>query len=83
MWVFRKCIYTLLPWLLRVFSGPLRSGYYPRAWHPLHKLGKDDYSSLRSYRPISLLATMGKILELIVSMRLSHSLESKGLLAPS
>ena len=49
----------------------------------LRKPGKDNYSSSRCYGPISLLTAFGKILECIVSQRLSRSLEARGLLSPA
>ena len=82
----QRCIHTLLPWLMRVYSGSLRGGYYPLAWRTarviaLRKPGKSSYASPRSYRPISLLPSMGKILETIVARRLVRSLESRGCLS--
>ena len=77
----------LLPWLVQLFSACLQCGYRPREWHTarvlaLHKLGKDDYSVPRSYWPINLLPALGKIMEALVSRRLSRFLESKCLLSP-
>ena len=48
----------------------------------LRKPGKDDYSIPRSYRPISLLLALGKIMETLISHRLSRCLESRRLLSP-
>ena len=48
----------------------------------LCKPGKDDYTIPRSYRPISLLPIMGKIMEIMVSRRLSRLLQSRRLLSP-
>ena len=47
----------------------------------LRKPGKSSYASPRSYRPISLLPSMGKILESIVARRIVRSLESRGCLS--
>ena len=84
--VLQRCIHTLLPWLMRIFSGSLRSGHYPLVWRTacviaLRKPGKSSYDTPRSYRPISLLPSMGKILESIVARRLVRSLESRGCLS--
>ena len=85
--VFRKCMMTLLLWLTCVYNACLSSGPYPREWLTarvlaLRKPSKADYTMPRSYRPISLLPVMGKIMETIVSRRLSRLLESRRLLSP-
>ena len=85
--LFRKCLFMLLPWLVQLFSACLQCGYHPREWRTarvlaLRKLGKDDYSVPRSYRPIGLLPALGKIMETLVSRRLSRFLESNCLLSP-
>lgn len=41
----------------------------------LHKGGKDDYSMPGRHRPIILIPVMGKLLETILSRRLSRFLE--------
>ena len=48
----------------------------------LCKPGKANYTISRSYKPISLLPVMGKIMETIVSRQLSRLLESRRLLSP-
>ena len=48
----------------------------------LPQLGKDDYMMPRIYRHISLLPVKSKIVETIVSRRLSRVLESRRLLSP-
>lgn len=47
---------------------------------PLRKPGKDNYKVAKSWRPISLLATLGKVLESVVAERISHVVETYGLL---
>ncbi|KAF5964566.1 reverse transcriptase [Fusarium coicis] len=47
---------------------------------PLKKPGKDDYTIAKAWRPISLLATLGKVLESVVAERISHAVETHGLL---
>ena len=85
--VFKKCMMTLLPWLVWVFQGSLVCGHYPLAWRTakviaLRKPGKASYATPRSYRPISLLPVMGKLLERLVNRRLMRQLESRCLLSP-
>ena len=48
----------------------------------LCKPGKTSYASPRSYRPISLLSSLGKILEMIVNHRMMRLLELQCLLSP-
>ena len=63
---------SIAPILLVLFNWSLSLGYYPdqlkeSATVVLKKPGKDDYSSCKSYRPIALLNTMGKLLETIIA----------------
>jgi hypothetical protein len=46
----------------------------------LKKPNKEDYSIAKAWRPISLLSTLGKILEAVVAERISHAVETYGLL---
>ena len=85
--VYRRCLLTVLPWLVRIFQGCVALGHVPLAWRTakviaLRKPGKDNYSTPRSYRPISLLSVMGKFLEKIMCKRLMGFLESRSLLSP-
>jgi hypothetical protein len=55
----------------------IENGYHPRAWRravavALRKPKKPDYSKPKAYRLIQLLECLGKVLERIVAMRLSH-----------
>ena len=47
---------------------------------PLKKPNKGDYAVARAWRPIPLLATLGKVLELVVAERISHAVETFGVL---
>jgi hypothetical protein len=47
---------------------------------PLKKLGREDYTIAKAWRPILLLATLGKVLELVIAERISHVVEMHGLL---
>ena len=78
----------ILPWLVAVFSGSLLSGHVPLEWRiarveALHKLGKTDYTSPRSYCLISLLSSKWKTLGNIVNRRLIQDLEPRGISSPS
>ncbi len=55
------------------------SGDTPRS-SPLKKPDKDNYTVAKAWRPISLLATLGKVLESVVAERISHAVETHSLL---
>ena len=68
-----------------LFEASLRDGVVPRQWKsakivPLKKPDKGDYTVAKSWRPISLLSTLGKILEAVVAERISYAVETYGLL---
>jgi hypothetical protein len=74
--------------VLDLFQASLQEGTVPRQWRhakiiPLKKPNKDDYTIAKAWRPISLLATLGKILESVVAERISHAVETHGLLPTS
>jgi hypothetical protein len=69
----------------RIFAASIYLGYHPKRWRSakivvLRKPGKPDYSVPGAYRPISLLNTLGKILEAVMARRLSYLAEKHGLL---
>jgi hypothetical protein len=71
--------------MLRLFQTSLDEGTLPRQWRnakiiPLRKPDKPNYQLAKAYRPISLLATLGKILESVVADRISYTVEEFGLL---
>ncbi|KAF6514240.1 hypothetical protein HZS61_006496 [Fusarium oxysporum f. sp. conglutinans] len=71
--------------VLHLFRTSLRDGELPVQWRsakiiPLKKPGKDNYKVAKSWRPISLLSTLGKILEAVVADRISYAVETFGLL---
>jgi hypothetical protein len=71
--------------VLAIFRSSLEEGILPDQWRhakiiPLKKPGKEDYTIAKAWRPISLLATLGKILESVVAERLSYAVETYGLL---
>jgi hypothetical protein len=74
--------------VLDLFQASLERGTLPRQWRhakiiPLKKPNKENYSIAKAWRPISLLATLGKILESVVAERISHAVETYGLLPTS
>jgi hypothetical protein len=71
--------------VLHLFRTSLIEGILPDQWRsakiiPLKKPGKDDYAIAKAWRPISLLSTLGKILEAVVADRISYAAEAFGLL---
>jgi ribonuclease HI len=68
-----------------LFTKSVQLGYYPDQWKRarivvLRKPGKPDYTVPGAYRPISLLNTLGKILEAVMARRLSFWAENHKLL---
>ena len=69
----------------QIFAASIELGYHPQRWRSakivvLRKPGKPDYSLPGAYRPISLLNTLGKLLEAVIARRLSYLAEHYGLL---
>ena len=63
-------------------------GYHPKRWREaigviLPKANKKDYSLPKSYRVISLLNCLGKVLEKILATRLSYLAKTGELLQPT
>jgi hypothetical protein len=68
-----------------LFQTSLDTGTLPQQWNiakiiPLKKPNKDDYTQAKAWRPISLLSTLGKLLEAVVAERISFAVETYGLL---
>ena len=71
--------------ILALFTALVKLGAVPTSFKttrilPLGKPDKLDYTIPKAYRPISLLSTLGKILELVIARRLSYWAETSGLL---
>jgi hypothetical protein len=78
---------TVKHWVVEIFQASLRFSYFPSAWKVakivvIPKGGRDP-SLPKSYRPISLLATLGKALEAVVANRISALVEKHQLLPPN
>ncbi|GBN17961.1 Putative protein in type-1 retrotransposable element R1DM [Araneus ventricosus] len=77
--VIKQMINTDPEWFLQIFNNCLLKGIFPKCWKRtrvalIPKEGK-DLSLPSSYRPICLLPTWGKILDKIITQRLSYELE--------
>jgi len=73
--------------LLKIYNQSWKYGIVPSKWKeaiivPIHKKGKDKRSP-KSYRPISLLSCVGKLMERIINKRLVWHLESNSILNPT
>ncbi|EEA25303.1 reverse transcriptase, putative [Talaromyces marneffei ATCC 18224] len=71
--------------VFHIFQTSLQDSELPSQWRnakiiPLKKPAKDNYSLAKSWRPISLLSTLGKILEAVIAERISYAVETLGLL---
>lgn len=63
----------------------IKHGFHPQCWKEsidvvIKKFNKDDYSSSKSYRIVSLLNCLGKIAEKVIAERLAHFAETADLL---
>jgi Reverse transcriptase (RNA-dependent DNA polymerase) len=87
-------LYKLVQWvnnacpdlLTTLFNAALHLGIHP--WTEVKvviipKPGKTDYSAPKSYRPISLLECIGKVLEKIIARHLGSDVDHFDLLGPS
>ena len=73
--------------LLKIFNHSWIKGVVPAVWKeaiviPVPNKGKDKKNP-RSYRPISLLSCIGKLLERMINRRLINHLESNSVLSPT
>ena len=85
--VFKQCFPVVSQFLQRLFTASIQLGFFPSQWKiarvlTLRKPGKKSYSVARSYRPISLLNHMGKMLETLVNRRLYDWLEKHQKISP-
>ncbi|RDL32701.1 uncharacterized protein BP5553_09157 [Venustampulla echinocandica] len=83
--VLQLTLNILLPSLCKLFNACLQQGYCPTHFKEtitvvLRKQGKDDYTQPKSYRPIALLNTLGKVLEAIIASRLAYLADVHNLL---
>ena len=84
--MFKNSSEEYLQKLTSLYNKCLAEGTFPREWKEavlaiVPKPGKTDMSSIKSYRPISLLCSHGKILDKMMTSRLNHFIESKKLLS--
>lgn len=73
--------------VLDLFNQSFQLGVVPASWKsgvvlPILKPGKDP-SLVSSYRPITLLSCLGKLMERLIATRLDHVVDRLSLLSPS
>jgi ribonuclease HI len=76
---------TFIQAIKTLFNACIRVGHNPQHFQTsttvvLRKAAPRDFRLPKSYRPIALLNTLGKILESIIALRISWALEEHGLL---
>ena len=75
----------IAPLLTAVFNKCLELQYCPPTFKDsitvvLRKPGKSDYAEPKSYRPVALMNTLGKILDAVMARRMQYAAERYGLL---
>ena len=83
--IIKATSYVISPFLTKLFNDCIQKGIFPDAYKvakviPLFKKGGDK-GDQNSYRPISLLPALSKILEKIVSMRVIKFFEAHNILS--
>ena len=84
----KKCALTLAPFITRLFNVSLCSGAFPKSWKqalvtPILKKGCRDVCDPKSYRPISNLTVLSKLLEKMASSQIRKFLNSNDLVVPT
>ena len=83
--VLKAVLEVLAEPLTMIFNRSVQLSYVPRAFKQsitavLRKAGKDDYSKPKSYRPIALMNTLGKILDTVMARRIQYMAEKHSML---
>ena len=86
--VIQKCVDTIIDYLYYIYRAILELDEYPSCWLiiltiVLRKAGKAAYNVAKSYRPIGLLDTLGKLFSALVAADLSYLAEKHNLLPPN
>lgn len=85
--IIQECSDTIIDHLYYIYCAVFLLNTYPDRWLTtltivLYKLGKAVYNVAKSYRPISLLKTLGKLLSTLVAADLAYLMEKYQLLPP-
>ena len=83
-WLLKECTAELAPFIRRLFNASLCSGHVPQSFKsayitPLLKKAGLDNTDVKSYRPISNLSVVSKMLERVILRRLLEHLKANGL----
>lgn len=86
-WLLKKCLGDLLPILTLVVNESMSSGTFPECYkkarvRPLLKKPSLDPEILSNYRPVSNIPFLSKVVEKVVSKRLSDHFDTNGLFDP-
>jgi len=78
----QKGLVQLMPFLLSLFRYSLDTGYIPKSWRSVKvvfipKSGKDTYAEPKSFRPISLMSFLSKVLEKLVDRYIRDEILSR------
>ena len=74
--------------LVEIANASIRLSYYPSCFKESYcivipKSNKKSYKEAKSYRPISLLNHLSKIIEAVITKRLQYEMDSKRLIPPT
>jgi hypothetical protein len=73
-----------IEFMVRIINGIFQTKYYPKAWKEARILlfpkPKKNHRDPANYRPISLLNTMSKLAEKIISKRLNNNIKVLGIM---
>ena len=86
-WLVKECFSELSLFITYICNRSLNEGYLPKSQKaalvfPLLKKDNLDECELKSYRPVSNLTFLSKLIERIVSLQLTHYLDENKLLPP-
>lgn len=86
--VLQRCVETIINHLYYIFRAILELDEYPERWLiiltiVLRKAGKTNYNQAKSFRPIGLLDTIGKLFSTLVVADISYLAEKHNLLPPT
>ena len=86
--VIQRCVDTVIDYLYYIYRAVLELDKYPSRWLiiltiVLWKAGKAAYNVAKSYHPIGLLDTLGKLFSALVAVDLSYIAEKHNLLPPN
>ena len=84
--ILKATSFIIAPFLCQLYNNCIHKGVFPDAYKiakviPLFKKG-GDRESLDSYRPISLLPALGKLLEKLISVRVVRFFDAYNLFSP-